>query len=197
MSLDEILDLALDSAKARLEEDGCDCGDQNDLPCALCLIEKAITLRASAITRAQRDETDQSRSDQPQPAVAPLTHAATTERVRGLLYQDAIRCADALIGEIDGAGSTQKKTGWMNQGWHRRLTWLRWMRELRGYLESKETMALALHIEIDRLREMVGSGTDSASAEHVDATRRSDSVIQDDQLAAPSVEGTEPPKGWT
>ena len=39
---DELVAMALDSAKARLEEDGCDCGDQNDPPCALCLVNSAI-----------------------------------------------------------------------------------------------------------------------------------------------------------
>lgn len=111
-----------------------------------------------------------------------------------MFYRDAIRCADALIGEIDGAGSTQKKTGWMKQGWHRRLTWLRWMRELRGYLEDKETMGLALHVKIDnlqvdldesqiqlsqaevtieRLRREIGSGNQPAQ-EHAEPTRRNE-----------------------
>jgi len=44
--LAEVLDIALDCAKARLEQDGCDCGDANDPPCALCLIDRVIALRS-------------------------------------------------------------------------------------------------------------------------------------------------------
>ena len=69
-----------------------------------------------------------------------------------MFYRDAIRSFDALIGEIEAAGDKQKKTGWMKQAWHRRLTWLRWLRELRGYIEDKETMALARIVENEALK---------------------------------------------
>lgn len=65
------------------------------------------------------------------------------ERLRDLLWEDARRGFDALIGEVDAAGAAQKKTGWMSQAWHRRLTWLRWLKELRAYCENQHTMALA------------------------------------------------------
>lgn len=44
-SVDDVMTMALDSAKARLDEDGCDCGDANDPPCALCLVDRAIAMR--------------------------------------------------------------------------------------------------------------------------------------------------------
>jgi hypothetical protein len=64
-------------------------------------------------------------------------------RERNLLSQDAMRAFDALIGEVEAAGDKQKKTGWMSLSWHRRLTWLRWLRELRAYVENLHTMRLA------------------------------------------------------
>ena len=68
-----------------------------------------------------------------------------------MFYRDAVRAFDALIGEVEAAGEAQRKTGWMKQAWHRRLTWLRWLRELKSYTEDRETMALAYHIERERL----------------------------------------------
>ncbi len=69
-----------------------------------------------------------------------------------LLYLDVIRGFDALIGEIDGTGEGQRKTSWMAVAWHRRLTWLRWLREFRCYVEDKETMALARIVEQAKCR---------------------------------------------
>lgn len=46
---DGVIAMALDSARARLEEDGCDCGDLNDPPCALCLVEAAIAVRRGGV----------------------------------------------------------------------------------------------------------------------------------------------------
>lgn len=68
-----------------------------------------------------------------------------------MFYQDALRAFDALIGEVDGAGPEQKQTAWMKQAWHRRLTWMRWLHELRRYCEDRETMALAHHIQTEQL----------------------------------------------
>jgi hypothetical protein len=67
-----------------------------------------------------------------------------------MLSQDAMRCLSALIGEIEGVGSTQLKTPWMKQGWHRRLTWLRWLRELRAYVENLHTIGMADHLARQR-----------------------------------------------
>lgn len=59
-TLADLVDVALDAAKARLESDGCDCGDHNDPPCALCLVERAIDARKSgsvALLTAEPKET--------------------------------------------------------------------------------------------------------------------------------------------
>ena len=72
-----------------------------------------------------------------------------------MFIEDARRCCDALIGEVEGAGSTQRKMAWMKLGWHRRLTWLRWLRELRTFIEDRETMALARHLENERLKAQI------------------------------------------
>lgn len=63
-----------------------------------------------------------------------------------LLSADAMRAFDALIGEVEAAGDAQKKTAWMGQAWHRRLTWLRWLRELRSYVENLHTMRVAIAV---------------------------------------------------
>ncbi len=69
------------------------------------------------------------------------TMAFTASPRANLLYRDAIRGFDALLGEIKGDGDDQKKTPWVSAAWHRRVTWLRWLRELKCYVEDKETMA--------------------------------------------------------
>ncbi len=68
------------------------------------------------------------------------------------LIADAAQCLDALIGEIDGAGSLQKKTSWMTLGWRRRLTWVRWLRELKQTCESMGCRAKHAEEEIPRLK---------------------------------------------
>ncbi len=60
------------------------------IPGEPCTCGLDTLLRASAIPRAQRDEQDQSRSDQPQPAVETLTNAATTDANRSERESDFI-----------------------------------------------------------------------------------------------------------
>lgn len=72
-----------------------------------------------------------------------------------MLWEDAKRCFSAVLGEIDGAGDAQKKTAWQTLSWSRRKTWLRWLKELRGYMDDQHTMALARIVaeekaEVDR-----------------------------------------------
>lgn len=79
----------------------------------------------------------------------------SSERPRDLLWEDARRGFDALIGEVEAGGDVQKKTGWMSQAWHRRLTWLRWLKELRAYCENQHTMALARIVAEDAMVQRV------------------------------------------
>lgn len=72
-------------------------------------------------------------------------------RDEDLLWEDAKRAFAALIGEIEAAGESQKKTAWMSQAWHRRLTWVRWLKSLQRYVENQHTMALARNKRIEQL----------------------------------------------
>lgn len=58
--------VALRAAEARLSDDGCDCGDAHDPPCALCQVRAALALDedASPLSRERRsvgDEMDEAR----------------------------------------------------------------------------------------------------------------------------------------
>lgn len=51
VSSKELIHQALDAAKATLEEVGCNCGDANDPPCALCLVYVALAQESAALAR--------------------------------------------------------------------------------------------------------------------------------------------------
>lgn len=53
----DVIELALDQAKAVLEEEGCNCGDASDIRCALCLVVAAeASLEAQAKQATEEEE---------------------------------------------------------------------------------------------------------------------------------------------